>query len=201
MDKSLKIMRGVVASAPENRQQRGYLAAILEARGTNLMRLHRPEAALKEFDKARAVHESFHKADPSETSALLDAASCKKKMGEAASAAGNSKLAAEYFLQALSTVEPFLTSQKADPDAVYVAADSYSGLGDLQLREASQSGHDPAMQKESWTQARALYLKSLSAWNRIEHPGHAAPDDFDVGNPAKVAKSLQLCDAKRPGSN
>jgi serine/threonine protein kinase len=201
MDKSLKIMRGVVVSAPENQQQRGYLAAIYEARGTNLMRLHRPESALKEFDEARAIHESFHKADPSETGASLDAASCRKKMGEAAAAAGNVKLAAEYFLQAASSVEPMLAAQEVDPDALYVAADSYSGLGDLQLRQGRQSGHDPAKQKESWTQARSWYLKSLNAWDRIEHPRHAAPDDFDVGDPAKVAKSLQLCDAKLSGSN
>jgi tetratricopeptide (TPR) repeat protein len=201
MDKSLKIMRGVVASAPENQQQRGYLAAIYEARGSNLMRLHRPESALQEFDEARAIHESFHKADPSETSASLDAASCTKKMGEAASAVGNSKLAAEYFLQALSVVELFLTPEKPDPDALYVAADSYSGLGDLQVKGARQSGHDPAKQRERWMQARTWYLKSLSAWNRIEHPRHTAPDDFDVGDPAKVAKSLQLCEAKLSSSN
>jgi hypothetical protein len=42
--------------------------------------------------------------------------------------------------------------------------------------------------------SRVWYLKSLEAWHRIDHPP-VAPAGFDAGDPAKVAKSLQFCDA------
>ena len=201
VENGLKIMRALVASAPENMQERGYLAAMVGTKGSTFMNLGKPDAALRALDEARSLYESFHKVDPKQTEALVDAAHCKEKMGEAASLLGNSKLSAEYFRQVLNFVEPVLLTQKPDPDVLYLAADSYSGLGDHELRKARQSRQSPAEKRESWIQARSWYLKSLDVWHRIEHPRHAAPRGFDVGDPAKVAKSLQLCDAHLSSSN
>lgn len=100
--------------------------------------------------------------------------------------------------QILNFAEPALSTQKPDLALLYLAAQCYSGLGDLELRKARQSRHDPAKQREKWIAARLWYLKSLDAWHRIEHP---RPNAFDTGDPAEVAKSLQLCEAALSPSN
>jgi len=191
--KSLDLMRGVVASAPENRRQRGTFTAILVAGASIFLRLDKPDDALKEFDEARSVFESLHGTDPS-VGPSLQAVACREKMGEAAARIGNTKLAAEYFHQALAAGEPLLSAQEPDLAALYTAADAYSGLGDLQLREAT---HHPqgAVSTELWSQARSWYVKSLGAWNRIKNPVRDGPNGFDAGDPARVETKLQLCEA------
>jgi hypothetical protein len=84
---------------------------------------------------------------------------------------------------------------------LYLAADSYSGLGDLDLRKAHRSLKNSTEQRESWTLARSWYLKSLEVWHKIEHPRHSAPKDFDVGDPATVTQNLHLCEAYLSTSN
>jgi serine/threonine protein kinase len=191
--KSLDLMRRVVSSAPENRRQHGTFTAILVAGASIFLRLDRPLDALKEFDEARSLYESLHRTD-SAAGPSLEAAACREKMGEAAARIGNTKLATEYFHQALAAVEPLLSAQQPDLAALYTAADAYSGLGDLQLREAAHPPQD-AKPAELWSEARSRYVKSLDAWHRIKNPVRDGPSGFDAGDPAKVVKNLQLCDA------
>jgi tetratricopeptide (TPR) repeat protein len=192
--KSLDLMRGVVASAPENRRQRGTFTAILVAGASIFFRLDRPLDALKEFDEARSLYESLLRAD-SAAGPSLEAAACREKMGEVAARIGNAKLATEYFHQALAAVEPLLSAQAPDLAALYTAADAYSGLGDLQLREASHFPKDHTQQREIWSQAHSWYVKSLDAWQRIKNPVRDGPNGFDAGDPARVETKLQLCEA------
>jgi hypothetical protein len=53
-DKGLKIMRDLVASAPENRQQQGYLPAVLATNGSTLIDLGKSDSALTELAEARS---------------------------------------------------------------------------------------------------------------------------------------------------
>jgi len=125
----------------------------------------------------------------------LNVAASNVKLGEAAAKARNDQKAADYFHQALTIVEPLISTEPADLDAQYAAADAYSGLGDLSMREAQQAGLTIERRKSAWTEARSWYLQSLNAWRRIEHPNHTAPNSFQVGDPAIVAKELKLTEA------
>lgn len=188
--KSLQLMRGVVT--PENRQQGGTFAAITVAGASIFLRLDKPNDALREFGAARSMYESFHGKDPA-VGPSLHVVACTEKMGEAAARIGNSKLASEYFHQALAAIEPLLSTPEPDLAALYTAADAYSGLGDLDLWEATHSSEDHAKQRGSCTLARSWYVKSLGAWHRIKNPSRDGPNGFDAGDPAQVAKSLHLC--------
>jgi eukaryotic-like serine/threonine-protein kinase len=190
-EKSLQLMRGVVT--PENRQQRGTFAAITVAGASIFLRLDKPNDALREFDAARSMYESFRGTDPA-VGPSLEAAACKEKMGEAAARIGNAKLAANYYYQALASVEPLLSTHEPGLAALYTAADAYSGLGDIELREATRSDQDHIKQREFWLQARSWYVKSIDTWRKIKNPSRDGPNGFDAGDPAKVAKSLQLCE-------
>jgi tetratricopeptide (TPR) repeat protein len=195
IEKSDQIMRALVASAPENKQQQGYFAAIVSTNGVTLGNLGKLDAALKDLNEARASFESLGKTDSHDRGIPVRALSCTEKMGEAASRAGNSKLAADYFHLVLKEIEPELAKQNADASVPYLAADSYSALGDLELRSARQSRRSGATRKARWTQARVWYLKSMQAWGRVDHPLPVAPSGFDAGDPAKVQTKLRLCDA------
>ena len=195
VEKSDQIMRQLVAAAPENKQQRGILAAMLLDDGITLGNSGNLDAALKRLEEARASFEFLQRTDSPGQGRPTLVLTCIEKMGEAASRAGNSKLAADYFHQVLKEVEPELAKQNPDANVPYLAADSYSGLGDLELRNARQSRGNAATQKASWTQARVWYLKSLEAWHRIDHSLPMASSGFYAGDPAKVAKNLQFCEA------
>jgi tetratricopeptide (TPR) repeat protein len=195
IEKSDQIMRALVASAPENKQQRGIYAAILLDNGITLGNIGKTDAALKDLEEARSSFEVLEKADSPNHEIAIRAVTCTEKMGEAALHAGNSERAVEYFHQVLKELEPELAKQNPDPSVPYLAADSYSGLGDLEQRKARQSSEPLAKRRESWTQARAWYVKSLETWHKIEHPLPMAPSGFDAGDPVKVARNLQLCDA------
>jgi hypothetical protein len=116
-------------------------------------------------------------------------------MAEASARKGDAKAAAKYFHEVLNVVEQMVLLQKFDPSGLYLAADSYSGLGDLEMQKARQSRGDCARQRDDWMQARAWYVKSLETWHKIEHPLPMTPSGFDAGDPVKVVRNLQLCDA------
>ena len=194
-NKGSEIMHRVVSAAPENARQRDKLAQIVMAGATIQMAAHNPEAARKDFDEARGIYQSLHEGHPSEQSYSVNAAACKEKMGEAELLAGNRKLAADYFQQSLSVVEPMLSVKNGDTGALYAAADAYAGLGDLKRSEASQPALPLEERKANCIEAISWYSKSLDTWKRIEHPSHSAPNDLDASDPAIITRRLQSCQA------
>ena len=58
-------------------------------------------------------------------------------MGNAALQAGEAVSAAAAFQQSLDLAKPFLSVEKPDIAALYAAADSYAGLGDIESRQAT----------------------------------------------------------------
>ena len=189
----LDIMRPLVVSSPQNAFQRKILAAMFAARGIILIGADQPEAALSELDQARSIYESLDQA--SDATKNTDVAACAVKMGEAAARARHLHAAAGYFHQALTILEPMLSNGKANLDALYAAADAYSGLGDLSTKKAQQSSQIVAQRRSSWLEARSWYLRSLATWGRIEHPNHTAPNAFQVGDPSIVTKALKKVEA------
>jgi hypothetical protein len=88
-------------------------------------------------------------------------------------------------------VEPLISMENADLDVLYVAADAYSGLGDISMRKAQRKGQTADRQRSNWAEARSWYQLSLNIWHRFEHPNHTAPNSFQVGDPATAKKKLE----------
>jgi tetratricopeptide (TPR) repeat protein len=188
------IMHKLVSSTQELIAQRHSLAVITGMGGTIFMAAHKPQSAFRQFNESRALFQSL--GSSFESADLMMAAACSEKMGEAAALSGEVQVAADDFHQALTAAEPMISAKPPDRNASYVAADAYSGLGDLGFKKAQQPGVTPSQRKANWVEARSWYARSLEAWRRIEHPLHSIPDTFvDVGDPALVAKKLQQCDA------
>jgi tetratricopeptide (TPR) repeat protein len=189
---AVNIMRNLVASDPANTGRRWKYTEIIAAEATVLMRAQKPDAALRRFDEAREMFEAAYKRDPADIGAVVRAAGCKGKMGEAAIAIGNPALAEGYFREALAVVEPRVLGSSEDLNALHTAADSYSGIGDIKAG-AARRARDVGARRAAWSEARAWYVKSLDTWKRV---GHAASSgDLEAGDPAAVAKKLKLCEA------
>jgi len=187
-DRGLEMMRNLVSAAPEKAFQRGIFAAMLVARGTILTAANKPDAAIPQLKNARTIYQSLHDAG---SISQANVAACDVKMGEAAAKARRDQNAAEYFQRALKIAEPLVATNPPDLDALYAAADAYSGIGDIGARRARVGGLTPAQRRSTWMQAQSFYSESLNMWRRIEHPNHTAPNSFQVGDPATVAKDFK----------
>lgn len=194
LDKSFAIMKDVVAASPQNLQQEGKLAAIYESRGDNLLRWHEFQSAEQEYERAFAIYEKMG-AGASNTGVHLWAADCKSKIGNATLKAGDAITAAAAFQQSLNLAKPFLSSEKPDLTALYATADSYAGLGDIEVRQAT--GRSPAsINREHWKKAQSWYSKSLEVWEKIPSARRKRPKSSAiVADPEIVAKRLQHCEA------
>ena len=188
-DRGLEIIQALASSGPRNAFQQYVFAAILIARGTILTAAKQPAAAMTVLEHGRAIYESLYKVGNTNHANI---AAADVKLGEAAAKAEHDQDAANYFHQALAVVEPLVSSAPTDLDAKYAAADAYSGLGDLSVKAARHPGLSKVPRKASWTEARSWYLLSQNTWRRIDHPNHTAPNFFQVGDPAVVAKDLKL---------
>ena len=189
-NRGLEIMRRLVASAPEKAFQRGVFAAMLLIRGTVLTAANQAEAAIPEIERGRSIYESLAKTGATN---VANVAASDVKLGEAALKAGHDQKAADSFHQALTVAEPLISTDPPDLDALYAAADAYSGLGELSMKSAI--GRSAKARKSSLTEAQSCYQSSLNAWHRIQHPNHTAPNSFQAGDPAIVAQKLKRTEA------
>lgn len=191
-NRALEIMQPLVSSGPQNTFPQYVLAAILVVRGTILTAANEPEAAKTELEHARSIYESRYQAG---TATQVNVAATDVKLGEAVAKAGQDQDAADYFHQALRIVEPLIPAVSIDLDALYAAADAYTGLGELSMKAARRPGLPAERRKSLWTEAKSWFLLSQSTWRRIEHPNHTAPNFFQAGDPAVVAKELKLTES------
>jgi eukaryotic-like serine/threonine-protein kinase len=194
MDKSLEVMKDVVASSPQNVPQQGILAAIYEARGDNFLRWHEFQPAKREFERAFSAYEKIN-AGASSAGTQVSAAGCKSRIGNAALQAGEAETAAAAFQQSLDLAKPFLSAEKPDIAALYAAADSYAGLGDIESRQAT--GRLPANgNQEHWKKAQSWYSKSSEIWEKVPSYRRKRPkSSVLVADPERVARSLHRCEA------
>ena len=197
-NRGLEIMRSLVSSASKNAFQQGIYAAMLVAHGTILTIANRPEIAISEIEHGRSIYEELFKAGAGNHE---NVAAADLKLGEAAAKAGHEQKAASYFHEALSIAEPMIATEPADLDALYAAADSYSGLGELSARSAQRRRLKTETRKSHWTEARTYFQLSLNTWHRIEHPNHTAPNSFQAGDPAIVARELKQADTALASMN
>jgi len=186
--RGVEIIQLLASTGPQNAFQQYVFAAILSVRGTILTVANQPSAAITTLEHGRSIYEALYKAG---NTPHANIAAADVKLAEASAKAGHDQDAANYFHQALTIVEPLISSTPADLDAKYAAADAYSGLGDLSMKTARHPGLNLKQRKSSWTEARSWYLLSQNTWHRIDHPNHTAPNFFQVGDPAVVARNLK----------
>lgn len=197
-NRGLQIIRPLASTGPQNSFQQGVFAAMLVARGTILTAANQPEAAMAEIEHGRTIYQALYRAGNINQ---INAVAADVKLGEAAAVAKHDREAADFFRRALTIIEPLIATTPADLNALYAAADAYSGLGKLSAGAARQPGLKADVREARWTEARSWYQRSLDTWHRIDHPNHTAPNSFQAGDPAAVTKELKQADAALLHSN
>jgi len=192
--KSLEMMKSVVASDPQNVQHKALLAELYGESGNNRLRLSEPEDAGQDYEKACSIWEQLHWVDTN-SSADVKAASCRSKIGYASLRAKHVDRAAAFFHQSLDLLEPFLSNAKLQTEALQAAADSYAGLGEIEVTLASNRLPGTASRSEHWRQAQDWYRKSLQIWERLPEKDKKRPGNPAGQDPETVAKSLRRCEA------
>ena len=192
--KSLEMMKSVVASDPQNVQHKALLAEFYTESGNNRLRLGEPEAAGEDYEKACLIWDQLHSVD-TESNADVKAASCRSKLGYAALRARHEETAAGLFHHSLDLLEPFLSRAKLQTEALKAAADSYAGLGDIEVLRATNRLRPRINRSEHWGQAQVWYHKSLEIWERVpekdkKRPGNPTGEDAET-----VTKNLRRCEA------
>ena len=189
-NRGLAIMDELAASAPDKSYQQRKLAQMLVIRGIVLTAANQPKGAIAEIERARSIYQERYK--NGNAGDQVNVAAADVKLGEAEARSGHEQAAVRDFQQALDMVRPMMSREPPAVDALYFAADAWSGLAEIRLRSAHRPGEPAEKRNADLTEAKLGFSESLHTWQRIPHPYHTAPNSFQVGDPALVAKRLKM---------
>lgn len=189
-NRGLQLLRELAASSPGNSYMHRKLAEALVVRGIILTAANQPEAAIAEIERARTLDQTMYKAGAAD---YIKVAAADLKLADAEAEGRHVQGAEAHFQETLDIVTPLTTREPPDLDALYLAAEAYSGLGQLCLSAANA---EPIQKRRAdLTKAKSWFTQSLQTWQRIAHPYHSAPHSFEVGDPTEVAKQLKSTQA------
>jgi tetratricopeptide (TPR) repeat protein len=192
----VEMMEKIVAANKENAEQRGILASMYNALGDSFRAQHKPSDALREYQKVLAINERLYAGDPNNVDAMLGIAGAKANIAEALAAMGKFDAASESFSAALAAVKPALSAPKPDDGVLTIAAKSFAGLGDLELRLADHSAGDAPVERKHWDKARNLFLMSRDAWQRLPPSLQRASISPDLSDADNVRRKLERCEIR-----
>jgi tetratricopeptide (TPR) repeat protein len=196
LDRSIRLFEELRANDKSYVNLALLLGGVQIWKGEALAHAGDPSGALEAYRKALSNMELVSKESPSPKSSC-DVASALTKVGQALLQVGSSNEAATVFQKALLLTEPLATAKPPNFLALYVAADAYSGLGDISSARAWQTG-DPVQEAVLCKEATAWYEKSLHSFAEIPNRGPMNPDNFEAGDPARVRTPLARCQRWAP---
>ncbi len=190
-NRGLETIREIAASAPDKSYEQRKLAEALVIRGMVLTAANQPQAAIAEIEHARSIYQSMYQG----SDAQVKVAAADVKLAAAEARAGHDRAAVDHFQEALDLVQSMISKEPHGLDALYFAADAYSGLAEIRLRAGRRPGEPAAKRKANLREAQTWFSESLKTWQRIPHPYHTAPNSFQVGDPIVVANELRLAES------
>lgn len=196
MQRAIDVFQGETTRDPKLSFSRRLMALAYLLRGQILFDSGKLDAALNDFSKTAAIHQAIVSAKTGDTDAQLELAATNSKIADVHSARGETDLAKDMYQKALAVLEPFAHSAHPLLKAQYAAADTYSGLGRVLLREASSNNAAASTQLESLKQACSWFDQSSAEWQRVPNPGKFGPSGFQTLGPNRVAQELSSCQAQ-----
>ena len=187
--RALDIMRTLASAGPEHAFLQNVFAIMLVMRGSILTLAGQAAPAREQIEQGRTIYESLYAAGNMDR---VNAAAADVKLGEALAAGGREREAGEAFRRGLAILTPIAAAHPSNLDAHYAMADACFGLGELSLRDARQRGQSNQKRRAGYEEAQSWFKQSLDAWHRIGHPNHSAPNGFQAGDPAVVARELKM---------
>jgi tetratricopeptide (TPR) repeat protein/tRNA A-37 threonylcarbamoyl transferase component Bud32 len=155
--------------------------------------------ALASYRNALNIWAPLVAAAANDVDTRLRVASTEDKIGEVLARTGRFAEAIVTYHKALDSAEALAAGKPANEWALYVVADSLSGLGDVFWASARRQ-HASRERIKDLTEARSWYQRSAVAWRQVHNPGAMNPGSFDCGSPARVSTALAQCDSALAGT-
>jgi tetratricopeptide (TPR) repeat protein/tRNA A-37 threonylcarbamoyl transferase component Bud32 len=150
--------------------------------------------ALTSYHNALSIWEPLAATAPNDVDTRLRVASTEDRVGEALTRTGSFAEAIGHFHKALTSAEGLAASTPPNEWALYVVADSLSGLGDVFSASANRQ-RQPSVRIKELNEAHSWYQRSAGAWRQVHNPGAMNPGSFDCGSPARVSAAIAQCES------
>jgi tetratricopeptide (TPR) repeat protein len=150
--------------------------------------------AFSYYRNALDIWEPLVAAAGNDVDTRLRVASTEDKIGDVLARTGRFAEAMVNYRRALASAEVLAALNPPNEWALYVVADSLSGLGDVFWASANRQRQSSERIKDL-TEAHSWYQRSAGAWRQVHNPGAMNPGSFDCGSPARVSTALAQCDS------
>jgi tetratricopeptide (TPR) repeat protein len=191
LDRAVTLMRPIAQASPQNTSDQGFLAAAFTMRGDNYMHWKNFKSGLDDYGSAIGVYRQLVVSNPKNTTAEIRLNICRLSIAHAKLAMGDLR-AAEELRSALVDIEPFLSGDKANDEALYAAAAGYADAGEIEFTAARDSR--AAAKRSHLESAAHWYGLSLSTLKRVQNlASQSESEAFGPLDPARISKQIALC--------
>ncbi len=189
--KAVAMLEPLVASDPDNALLRRNLAHASFSLGSVLVNSN-DSSGLKELRHAAFIDESLAAADPADKRIDRDLALIYGCLGDAGRKLGDTKLALQYYVKAVSVAESRSASDPQNADARGMTADACKHLGELYRAMAKDHGRTASRERILWQNAQLYFQKSIDT---VLGPKRQWPlSSRNLQNVQELQERLRECD-------
>jgi tetratricopeptide (TPR) repeat protein len=147
--------------------------------------------ALVYYRNALSIWEPLVATARNDVDTRLRVASTEDRIGEALAKTGSVAEATVHLHKALASAEGLAAATPPNEWALYVVADSLSGLGDVFATSARNQRHSSVRIKEL-NEAHSWCQRSADAWRQVHNPGAMNPGSFDCGKCESALANIRV---------
>ena len=162
-------------------------------RGQLLLRAGNFEGSLADFRRATASVSAAVDLDPQ---AKLTLAAIDSKVADVHARQGDQDGAQRLYARALATLEPLVIAAQPAMEVVFATADTYSGLGEILMQNATQPRESASAKVIRLREARARFVQAADIWRKVPTPGRINMSGFITAGPSRPVALLARCDAE-----
>jgi non-specific serine/threonine protein kinase/serine/threonine-protein kinase len=182
----------LVALSPQDTEVLATEADMYTGAGDLARRSGDFRTALKHYEQAIAVLSKLVAENAGNAGAARRLAGIYNYVGRVQQKSHFADSAEQAYQKALGLAEA-ASSGHSNMQAVYVTADAYTGLGEVESMRAIESRLSRVERIEHWQRAVSWYSRSADMWKRVKQPGLVSPDGFESVPPNIVLRRLSEC--------
>ena len=190
INEAMNLSSELVKLDPKNIEFRSVQAGAYYTAGDISRRFGDVTQALHYYRESWSLNLRISTEDPNNVDGRLRLAALSNSVGEMLTRSQDLNEASKMYNKALELAIPEATSSHPNEQALYSAADSYTGLAEIEAALAADTSLARERRIEHWTQAVSLAERSLKTWAQVKEPGVLSPDGFDCVPPSVVAQRL-----------
>ena len=134
--------------------------------------------SLEYYEDAKEILLDMSTLDPKNQGSRLRLGVAYNGMGSALVRLNRLDAASQAYQNALDVLAKTLESGSPSQDAVYAAATSHAGVGEIEAARAAAALRTPAARLAHLRQALASTDRSLELWQRVKEPGFTSPEGY-----------------------